>query len=161
MGGSSDITMYDLSINTASDIIVGDNTTSGFDLNVTGTFTWKDNNNNIIVGNGTQAKLLLPGDLTIFNGCGIETANASTISIAGHYVNYGVYTPNNGKIKFHGNTDSYIIKEPSEILYYEGFETDDGGFTLDEDYDSWARSTGSAHNSNYELAIKAEDENVP
>jgi hypothetical protein len=161
IGGNSDLTLYDLSINTASDIIVGDNTTAGFDLNVTGTFTWKDNNNNIIVGNGTQTKLLLPGDLTIFNGCGIETADASTISIAGHYVNYGVYTPNNGKIKFHGNTDSYIIKEPSEILYYEGFESNDGGFTLGTGSDSWARTSGSAHASNYDLAIKADAQMVP
>jgi len=77
-------------------------------------------------------------------------------------VNYGLYTPNNGKILLDGDIDSYIIKEPSEVLYFEGFEDDDGGFSLEgTDNESWVRSSGSAHNSTYDIAIEATSYNVP
>ncbi|MBN2778236.1 MAG: hypothetical protein JXR36_11370 [Bacteroidales bacterium] len=161
ISGTSDITFYDMIVNSVGDLIIGDSGTAGLDVTVSNSFTWKDNNDNLIVGNGTQASLALPGDLTIFNGCGIETDNASVLSLKGHYVNYGTYTPNNGKILFNGASDSFIIKEPSEILYYEGFESDDGGYTLESGSDTWMRTSGSAHNSNWDLAIKADSDNVP
>jgi hypothetical protein len=163
ISGTSDIVFYDMIINSIGDLTIGDNGTAGLDVTVSNSFTWKDNNDNLIVGNGTQASLALPGDLTIFNGCGIETANASVLSLKGHYVNYGIYTPNDGKILFNGADDSFVIKEPSEVIYYEGFESDDGGFNLGNQSAAaiWAHSTGSAHNSNSDLAIKARADNVP
>ena len=161
ISGTSDIEFYDVTLNSFGNLIIGNPLVSNFKMEITNSFNWLDNNDKITVGNGTQASLILPGDLTIYNGCEIETSHGSTISLAGHYVNYGTYTHHDGEIKFHGDNYSFIIKEPSEVIYYEGFETDNGGFSLGNSTSAWARSTGSAHNSNYDIAIMARDQNVP
>lgn len=159
--GTSNINIANLTKNSISELIIGDNITDNFTLTITNSFTWIDNNDKIKIGNGKKAKLVVPGDFKINNGSVLETANESTIEINGHYVNYGDYIYNNGEIKFIGTQDSYIIKEPTQVLYYEGFEQSNGGFSLESGAASWARHSGAAHNSNYDLAIKATAQNVP
>lgn len=159
--GSSSLNIAKLKKNSLGNLIIGDENIDNFTLNVTNSFEWIDNNDIIKIGNGKKAKFIVPGDFKINGGCTIETDFESTLEIKGHYINYGTYVFNDGEILFTGDKDSYIIKEPTQVIYYEGFEESDGGFTLGTGPSSWARCSGNAHNSNYDLAIKATAQNVP
>ena len=81
------------------------------------------NNDKITVGNGTATTFIINDELYIYQDCELETQNGSTVSVLKNYTDWGTLTPNNGVMKFHGDENSIIVREPAEIVYSDDFES--------------------------------------
>ncbi|MBI4947334.1 MAG: right-handed parallel beta-helix repeat-containing protein [Bacteroidetes bacterium] len=156
IAGSQNTTFYNLTKNTNADLVIGDNTTASKTIEATNSFTWTNNFDKITVGNGQVTTFKIPNDLYIKQTCTLITQNNSVVSTAGNYTDYGTYTANNGMIKMHGSSNASILREPALTILNETFETGTTGWTLGtvSGVSGWVWSTGLAHNSDYDCAIK-------
>lgn len=155
--GSSNIGLYKMTKNGSGELIVGDDA-NNITITAENSFDWINNEDKITVGNGTETSLIINDNLFIGANCQLETQNNSTVSVLNHYKNFGIYTPNDGTIKFHNNVPSTIIKEPASTIYYENFESGSTGWTLGSVAGSdWRRQEGFGHKSNWDLAIYDND----
>jgi len=160
--GSSNTTFYDFEKKTDAKLVVGDDATADILVHITNSFDWQDNDDQITVGNGQPATLKINDDLYIHQDCTLETGDDCIVNVSGHYTNYGDYIYNEGMVKFHGSSTSFILREPAMVIYSDGFEGGSTGWTLENNgSSSWSFAEGLAHNSTNDLAVTDESNNIP
>lgn len=161
--GSSNTVFYNLKKNTSSDLIIGD-VSNSITVEAENDFEWQDNDDKISVGNGQTTNFIIDDDLYIKQGCELELNNTSTTSIGKNYRDYGTLTHNNtGVIKFHGADNSFVVKEPTQIIFSDDFETVNPDWVLDDiaNHTGWRRHSGYGHNSNYDMATRDNKYEIP
>mgnify|MGYP002346718189 FL=1 len=110
IAGSADTSFYNLTKNTAQTLTVGDAASADRTIAVANAFTWTDNNDTIVVGNGQNVTFQVPS-ITIAGGCTLtSTAAQGTIKVSGDWDNAsGTFNRNTGTVVFNGGGAQTII----------------------------------------------------
>ena len=160
ISGSSNTSFYKFIKNTSSDLVFSGNSTT---ITVLNSFIWIDNDDKINI-NGTNLNVIINDKVLVNMGCELDVSNGSTISIAKNFQNLGTidFTSSTSVLKFHSNNNSYVLTEPGDTIFYDGFETDpftgstwtiDQGGTDGSHRSDWRWSNGQQHAGTHDFAV--------
>jgi len=160
ISGSSNTSFYKFIKNTSSELVFSGNGTT---IAATNSFTWLDNDDKINI-NGTNLNVIINDKVLVNMGCELDVSNGSIISIAKNFQNLGTidFTSSTSVLKFHSNNNSYVLTEPGDTIFYDGFETDpfsgsvwttDQGGTDGSHRSDWRWSNGQQHAGAHDFAV--------
>ena len=166
ISGSSNTSFYKFIKNTSSDLVFSG---SGTTITAANSFTWIDRDDKINI-NGTNLNVIINDKVLVNMGCELDVSNGSTISIAKNFQNLGTIdlTSSTSVLKFHSNNNSYVLTEPGDTIFYDGFSTDpfagsvwtiDQGGTDNSHRSDWRWSNGQQHAGTHDFAVM--DNNGP